>query len=239
MSTQKIEIEVGSRAVGRAEARRLRRERKVPAVLYGGGKSYSISISESQILKNNLTRAENTLLTFKSESKDINNQLALVKDVVINPLTRKPEHMDFLVLDVKKAVRVSVEVKFEGKPIGLADGGLLTIVNRQVEVECLPLEIPEFFTLDVSDLGVGDSHHVASLKVPAGVKVLSAANSTLAVVNAADEEVVATPAATTTAATAAPAAAAGAKAGDAKAPAAAGAKAGDAKAPAAKAPAKK
>ena len=153
-------------------------------------------------------------------------------------MTRRPQHVDFFALDLKKAVRVNVEIKLEGKPLGLAEGGLLNVVNRQIEIECLPTDIPESITADISNLGLGDALHVYDLKIPAGLKVLSATELTIAVVNVQEEEVVAAvavdAAAAPAAGAAAPAAGAAAPAAgkDARAPAAA-------KAPAAKAPAAK
>jgi large subunit ribosomal protein L25 len=92
----------------------------------------------------------------------------------------------------------------------------LNVVNRQVEIECLPTEFPENITADISNLGVGDALHVSDLKIPAGVKLISSPETTVAVVNLFVEEVIAAP----TAAEAAPAAGAAAPAAGAAAPAA-------------------
>ncbi len=123
---------------------------------------------------------------------------------------------------MKKPVRISVEVRLEGKPIGLSEGGLLNVVNRQIEVECLPTDIPDFISVDIANLGLGDAIHVSDLEIPKTLKVLSPIDTTIAVVNIAEEEAVAAPVA---AAEAAPAAGAAAPAAGAAAPAAAGAKA--------------
>jgi large subunit ribosomal protein L25 len=139
---------------------------------------------------------------------------------------------------MNKAVRVSIEVKMEGKPIGLAEGGLLNVVNRQIEIECLPADIPDSFTVDVSNMGVGDAIHVSDMQIPEKFKLISPPDLTLVVVNLQEEEVVAAPTAVDAAAAgAAPAAgaAAAAPAAAGAAPAkAAAAPAKDAKAPAAK-----
>ena len=161
----------------------------------------------------------------------MNGKIALFKEVVVNPVTRIPEHVDLFALDMTKTVRVSIEIKIEGKAIGLSEGGLLNVVTRQVEVECLPTNIPESIIVDVTNLAMGDSIHAAALKIPDGIKLLSRPELTIVAVVEQEEEVVAAPVA---AAAAAPAAAAGGKAAAAAPAAAAGAKA-----PAAKAPAKK
>ncbi len=146
-----------------------------------------------------------------------------MKEVNVHPLNRRPLHVDFFAVDLTKAIRLSVETRLEGKPVGLAEGGLLNHVNHKIEIECLPTAIPEFILVDVSQLGVGDAIHVSDLKMPEGVKAISGGELTIAVVNQAEEELAAVPAATAAtpdaaAAGATPAAgAAAAPAADAKA----------------------
>jgi len=222
---QRIELNIENRQAGRGTSRNLRNSKMVPGVIYGSIENANVSVHVNDILKYNTRAYENALLNFKSTDSKLNGKVALIKSVQVHPLTRRPEHVDFYALDLNKAVRVFVEIKVEGKAIGLSEGGLLNIVSRQVEVECLPTAIPEFLTLDVSNLGVGESLHASELTIPAGVKLISRPETTIAAVVDQDEEVVAapvaaaTPAAATPAAGKAPAAAAGAKAPAAKAPA--------------------
>lgn len=208
---------------------------KVPAVIYGAVTNVNVSIAENDLIKFKSRKFDNALFTIKSSIKDANGKVVLLKSVDINPLSRRPVHADLYALDLSKTVRISIEIKTEGKPAGIADGGLLSIVNREVEIEVLPNDIPDALTVDVSHLGVGESVHVSDLKLPAGVKMISSADLTLAVVTTIEEEaaaVVAVDAAAT------PAAGTPAPAGkDAKAPTAgkdakAAAPAKDAKAPA-------
>ena len=223
---QKIELSIETRQAGRAGARGLRVNKMVPGNIYGGGlENANISLHVNDILKYNSRAYENALLTLKSSDAKLNGKVALLKEVVVHPLTRRPEHVDLFALDLTKTVRVSVEVRVEGKAIGISEGGLLNIVTRQLEVECLPTEIPEAIVVDVTNLGVGDSLHVSEITVPKGVKMISRPELTIAAVNEAEEEIVATPAA----AAATPAAGAAAPAAGAAAPAA-GAAAGRASA---------
>ncbi len=227
---QRTELSVEPRGNGKHANRALRKSMKVPAVIYGAVTNVNVSIAENDVIKYNSRKFDNALFTLKSSIKDANGKVVLFKSVDIHPLTRRPVHADLYALDLTKTVRVSIEIKTEGKPAGISDGGLLSIVNRQVEIEVLPTDIPESLTVDVSHLGVGESVHVSDLKLPAGVKMISAADLTLAVVTTIEEEAAApaaAAAATPAAGAAAPAAAAG------KAPAAA-APAKDAKAPAKK-----
>jgi large subunit ribosomal protein L25 len=236
---QRIELTVENRKAGRADARGLRVAKMVPGVIYGATENMNVSLHVNDVIKYNSRAYENALLNLKSSDGKLNGKVALLKEVVVNPLSRRPEHVDLFALDLTKNVRVSVEIRVEGKAIGLAEGGLLNIVIRQVEVECLPTAIPEAITVDVTNLGVGDSIHVSDLTIPDGIKMITRPEVTIAAVVVQEDEVVAPTA------EAAPAAGAAAPAAGAKAPAAAaGAKApaaaAGAKAPAAaKAPAKK
>lgn len=224
--SQRHDLTVEARETGKHNSRALRRGRKVPAVVYGATEPTSIMIDESSVVRYNVRAYENALFNLKSTDSKLNSIVVLLKEVIVHPVTRRPQHVDLFALDLKKMVRVSVEVKLEGKPIGLAEGGLLNVVNRTIDIECLPTEIPERFIADISNLGVGDTLHVSDLNIPESFKVMSSLDTTIAVVNMFQEEAVAA-VATPAAGAAAPAAgaAAPAAAGGAKAPAAAAGKA--------------
>ena len=233
---QRLELTVEPRQTGKHNSRALRVDRKVPAIVYGSTENANIFVQEGDIVRYNTRNYENALFNLKSSDKNANGKVVLIKFVDVHPLTRRPVHVDFFALDMNKAVRVSIEVKLEGKPVGLAEGGLLNVVNRQIEIECLPSDIPEFFTADVSNLGVGDALHVSDLSIPEKFKVISGSELTIAVVNLQEEEVVATPAADAAGAAAVPAAGAAAAPAAGATPAAgakAAAPAAGAKAPAA------
>lgn len=225
----RIDLTVEPRTTGKHFSRSLRNERKVPAIVYGTGQNANVFVHEGDIVRYNTRNFENALFNLKSSDKNANGKVVLMKDVDVHPLSRRPVHVDFYALDLTKPVRVFVEIKLDGKPLGLADGGQLNVVNRQIEIECLPTAIPENIPADISNLGVGDAMHVSDLTIPAGIKVISGQELTVAVVNLFVEEVaapvVAADAAAAPAAGAAAAPAAGATAAapakDAKAPAAA------------------
>ena len=218
---QRIDLAVEPREIGKGNSRELRVNKRIPAVIYGAIKPVNVYLDENTVLKYNTRAYENALFNLKSSIKDANGQVALIKSVDIHPLSRRPTHVDLFALDLKKPVRVAVEVRLEGRPVGLAEGGLLNVVMRSVEVEVLPTDIPDFFTIDIAGLNVGESVHASDLKLSGSIKLLTDEHATIAGVVTQEDEVVAAPVA---AAPAAPAAAA-------KTPAA--------KAPAAKAPAKK
>jgi large subunit ribosomal protein L25 len=222
---ERIELTVEPRTTGKHNSRGLRKEKKIPAVVYGATKNTSICLHENLIKKYNTRAYENALFNLKCSDSTVNNSVVLMKDVSIHPVSQKPLHVDFFAIDPTKTIRVFIEVKLEGKPIGIADGGLLNIITREVEVECLPISIPESINVDISNLGVGQAIHVSDLKLPQDVKIISLGELTVAVVNKESEraETAATPTAEAGAAAATPAAAAakGAPAAKGAAPAAA------------------
>lgn len=212
---QRIDLTVEARETGKGNSRSLRTQRKIPAVIYGAGESANVWLNESDVVRYNVRAHENSLFNLKSSDGKANGRVVLIKEVVVHPVNRRPEHVDLFSLDLNKAVRVNVEIRLEGKPAGLADGGFLNVVAREVEIECLPNDIPEFITADVSGLGVGDTLHVSDLQLSEKIRMVTGAEQTLATVSILEEEAAA-PAAAEAAAPAAAAPAAATPAKDAK-----------------------
>lgn len=225
MASTNTELPVEKRTPGKHFSRALRASAKVPAVVYGAKiQPQSIQADLGVIERvRKLTLHENPIFKLKSNDAAIDGVNVMVKTIDVHPVTRKPVHVDLYALDMTQSIRVYVQLKFEGKPLGLADGGSFQIVAREIEVECLPTAIPDSLSIDVSHLGVNDSVHVYDLKLPDGVKAISGQDLTLATVAVIAEEVAAAPVA---AAAAAPAAGAAAPAADAKAAAPAADKGG-------------
>jgi len=235
-SNQNLKLNADAREAGKSTSRELRRGWYVPAVVYGPKiKPLSLSIHVNDALKYGKVAFENSIFTLESKDSSLNGLKVLRKSMTVHPVTRRPQHLDFFAPDMTKAVRVDVEVRITGKAKGTAEGGLVSMVRRNVEIECLPLEIPEFFELDVTDLDLNASMHVSDIKFPANLKVITSQDETIVTCAEVKEEVIAAPVAAEGAAApgaegaaatpgAAPAAGAAAPAAGA-APAAAGAKA--------------
>jgi large subunit ribosomal protein L25 len=189
MKNQAIEIPVTNRGTGKHNSRELRKVNQVPGVVYGPKIGNITFATEERIIKRYLGGAyENTIFTLTSAEAKLNKVAVMFKSKDIHPVTRRLTHVDFYALDLSQTVRVNVELRFLGKPIGLADGGHLQAVARDVEVECLPSNIPEFFELDVSGLGVHESLHASDLKLPDGVKLITDATVTVVTVTIIKEE---------------------------------------------------
>lgn len=222
MSTQELKISANTREAGKGVARGLRQGRFVPAIVYGPKtKPLTISIAEIDAVRYARSGFENSIFTFESKDNSLNGLKVLRKTMDIHPVSRRPVHMDFFAPDMTQKVRVNVEVRLTGKAKGIGDGGLVSLIRREVEIECLPLEIPSHFDLDVSDLELNASMHVSDIKFPENLKVITSMDETI--VNCAEvkEEVIAAPvAADAAAAPGAEGAAAAPAAGGAAAPAA-------------------
>jgi large subunit ribosomal protein L25 len=216
MATQELKINAQVRAPGKATSRGLRMSRNIPAVIYGPKiEPLSISIHENDAVKYGKTAFENSIFTLESSDSSLSGLKVLRKSMDIHPVSRRPVHLDFFAPDMSQKVRVNVEVRIHGKAKGTAEGGLVSMVRREVEVECLPLEIPSHFDLDVTSLDLNESMHVSDIAFPEGIRVMTDKGETIVTCSEVKEEaaapVVAAEAAATPAAGAAAPAAAPAK----------------------------
>ena len=147
---------------GKNEARRLRVSGHIPAVVYGGTAKESVSVSVDpkkllQILYSD--SGVNTLIDLELAGGD--SSQVLVKDFQLDPVSTELLHVDFYRLAMDKAITVLVPVTLIGEAIGVKqEGGLLDFVNREIQIECMPTEIPETVKVDVGELSIGDGVRV-------------------------------------------------------------------------------
>jgi large subunit ribosomal protein L25 len=109
------------------------------------------------------------LIRFQSSAADLAQKVALVREVQVHPVSGSVLHVDFYEVDLTQRLQVTVPLHFVGKAIGLADGGILQPIIREIEVECLPSDIPQFIEVDVSALAIHDAIHLVDLKLPESV----------------------------------------------------------------------
>jgi large subunit ribosomal protein L25 len=134
----------------------------------------------------------NTLITLKIDG--LPERQVLVRDFQVDPVTRDLLHADFLEVREDEKVKVKVPLRLVGRPVGVAEGGILSQLRRELELYALPSAIPEKIEVDVSHLKMAQSIHVNDTKLPPGVEVKTTINYTLAVVAVPEkEEVVAPP----------------------------------------------
>jgi large subunit ribosomal protein L25 len=139
---------------GKNEARRLRAAGRIPAVVYGAGRDAAIEIAVDPKVLLRILHSEsgvNTLIGL--EGLDLAGGKVLVKEYQLDPIDHKLLHADFYAVAMDKAITVTVPIELKGEPKGVKQqGGIIDFVNREIEVECLPGDIPEHITVDVSEL---------------------------------------------------------------------------------------
>jgi large subunit ribosomal protein L25 len=143
---------------GKNEARRLRAAGKIPAVLYGtGGASVAVSVNPKEIARIlHSSTGHNTIFDVAVAGGE--TAPVMVVDWLNHPVRGSLMHIDLKRIDLSKKLRVKVPVHTAGEPVGVKiQGGLFELINREIEIECLPNDIPEHFTADVSGLNIGDA----------------------------------------------------------------------------------
>lgn len=157
-----IKLEGEPRETGKRTSGQLRGEKRVPSVLYGPKikKNIHFHINELE-LENILSKSQTKLQELTVDGDTYNT---LLKRVEFDPVTDRPIHADFYVLDEKRRVSLRVPIRLKGTPVGVTDGGgRIFQPMRIVRVKVLPAVIPAQFELDISQLEIGDSLHVSEL----------------------------------------------------------------------------
>jgi len=216
----------------KGELHGLRRQGKIPAVVYGAGKeALPVVVDAKEFQKATLGVTESTIISLNigGTKKD-----AFIRERQRDTISGQLLHVDFLEIFKDRVVRAKVPVAFKGTPVGVKEGGVLETPGHQIQVECLPADLPEQIEIDVSSLEANHSVHIRDVPAIKNVKILTNGEEVLAVVKYMKEEVVETPAAAAPAEGAAAEGAEGAAAAGAEG-AAAGAEGADGKAAAGKA----
>ena len=159
--------------LGKNASRRVRSSGKIPAVVYGRGmETASVSVDPKEI--NQILRSEkghNTIFELSLDSKTTD---VLIKDYQLDPVEGELLHADFQSVSMDREMAFDVPVRAVGTAAGTIEGGILDTVLREIQVECLPGDVPDHIQADVSALEIGDSIRIANLQIEvAGVKVLS------------------------------------------------------------------
>jgi large subunit ribosomal protein L25 len=169
---------------GNGPARSLRREGMFPAVLYGPSTqpillAVNVREFERAVQKGNIRR---TIFSLSIQNGGSLNKPAVIKELQTHPVSGQFLHADFYEIDMNRKLRVRVPIVPRGKAKGEEFGGMMQIIEREIEVLCLPREIPESLELDVADLGIGDALHVKDIPLPAGVELPPGVNYTVVTV---------------------------------------------------------
>ena len=177
METAKLSVELRS-GTGKSVTRKLRAAGRLPGVLYGLGKSAPVTVDPTTIQRILLNEKER-LKVFLAEGQGIAGKNVIVKDYQVDPVTRRLVHVDLLEVDITKTIDVVVPINIVGKAAGVADGGVLNIIEREILVRCLPTKVPNHIDVDVTQLTIGSSLHLEDLALPEGVQKVSTTNDTI------------------------------------------------------------
>ena len=196
MQTQELTI-TRREGTGKQLAKRLRRNGVVPAVLYGGAKPETVTVDPRAVLRIIHGHEGSTqLLTLKFEG-DSGSRMAIIRDLQFDPVSERLLHVDLQEVTADRAITVRVAVHPVGEAAGVKEQkGILNVVLHELDVSCLPTQIPERIDADVTALMIGDVLTVAALQVPPGVRILNDPGQAVVTVAAPMAEEVVAPAAT-------------------------------------------
>lgn len=157
-------------AIKKQAANALRKAGKIPAVVYGHNPPRTVTVDEQEFKSKFNKISENTIIKLKldEESHDV-----LIRDFQENIISGRILHIDFYEIEKGKHLRTRIPLHLEGTAVGVREGGLLEAFVHEVEVECLPKDLPERFVYDISELKLAHSVHISDLDIPEGVRVLN------------------------------------------------------------------
>lgn len=174
----KFELEAEVRNdMGKGASRRLRHTNKVPAIIYGAGEA-PISL----ILDHNKVSVALSHEAFYSHILTLNigkkSEKVILKDVQRHPAKPRVQHMDFLRIKADQKLHMHIPIHFTGeeKAPGLKDGGVFSHLISDIEISCLPADLPEYITVDASQMALDDTLHLSDLKLPKGVEIVAFAH---------------------------------------------------------------
>jgi large subunit ribosomal protein L25 len=181
---------------GKGVARKLRQDGKIPAVVYGGHRESVPIVVDRKAVSELIQKSQHgvrSIFLLKMSGTD-QQRHAMIKDIQMDPITRRMTHIDFIRVVMDEVVRVTVPVHVSGTSIGVKEGGLLDFQVRDLHVECLPGAIPDSIDVDITNLGIHQYVRVSDITLPEGVKVLDDGDRVVVGVTVARAEVTETPA---------------------------------------------
>jgi len=172
---EKPKLKVESRNdTGKEVNKKFRREGIVPGVLYSPHDEKNLLLKAKRVdLLKLLSGKKHGIIDLEIDDGQKNfKRLAIIKDIQYNSLKRQIVHVDFYGVTLKEKLTVRVSIELIGEPIGLKEGGILEVELREVEIECLPSQVPGSLKADISHLKINDYLTVGELDIPKGIEVL-------------------------------------------------------------------
>jgi large subunit ribosomal protein L25 len=171
---------------GKGTARKLRRTGVIPAIFYGPKRTTVAVALRAEEFARKLAHLEGShlirLVNDGGADAELHDKAVLLREVQLHPVTGAVLHADFYEVDLTERLTVSVALRFVGKAAGVVEGGILQPILREIEVECLPTEIPNYIEVDVSHLGIHQAVHLAEVKLPEGVTLMGDPTQTIVTV---------------------------------------------------------
>lgn len=182
---ERIKIQANIREkVGKEKAKKERRAGEVPAIVYGKGENLAVTIPTVSLKKLHKAHfSRSAIIDMELSGKEKPEELAvLIKDIQYHPLSEEAIHFDFMRVSLTEKIRVNVPIALKGEAKGIKEEGIVEQILWELEVEGLPLDIPEKIEVDVTELGIGDSIHVSDVKVAGNIKIVSHPEGTIVTV---------------------------------------------------------
>jgi large subunit ribosomal protein L25 len=182
---ERIELQTTVRkTTGNSPARSLRRSGHIPAVLYGPKTDpvlLSVNIKDlEQVFKQG--NVSQVILNLVIQNGEKITKAAMIKELQTHPISGNFIHIDFYEIDMKRKIKVMVPVITKGHAVGVENGGMLDIVRRELELLCLPGDIPEAIEIDISDLDIGDAIHIEDIPLGENIEISADVNLTVVTV---------------------------------------------------------
>jgi large subunit ribosomal protein L25 len=172
---------------GKGAARKLRKNDQIPAIFYGPKTDPVMLVVDYPELKGIMKRgsAENIILDLQIQSDGgTETRKAMLKDLLMDPVTDGYIHADFYEISMDKKITLGIPIRLINTPVGIADGGILQHVKRELTVSCMPDKLTDYLDVDVSGLDIGDSLHIRDIVLPEGISSTEEDDLTIAVVAA-------------------------------------------------------
>jgi large subunit ribosomal protein L25 len=167
---QKTLIAMERKRLGKGESGRLRRKGKIPGIIYGHAQPKPIAVDEHEFNTKFHHISESTLIELHVDDQA---HEVLIRDFQEDVVSGRVTHIDFYEVEKDKLLRTNVSVSLKGAAVGVREGGLLEFFVHEIEVECLPKDLPEGIEVEVSELALGHSVHIRDMAMPEGVRIIN------------------------------------------------------------------
>ncbi|MGG1514639.1 50S ribosomal protein L25 [Paenibacillus oryzisoli] len=158
----------------KSEIKQLREKGKIPAVVYGAKVASTVITVDWKDVQTVLRTNPHAIIDLSIASAG--TQPVMINEIQRNPMSREVLHIDFHQINMNEPIKTIVALEFTGDSVGAREGGIVQVQMHEVEIRCMPNQIPASIAVDISSLGLGDNLHVSQISVPAGVEMKSDSN---------------------------------------------------------------